>query len=69
MIQIFVVLSLHGIIQMLAISSFHREPTQVVHLFEVNPLTLRSDQLLISPHNVSLESNIEVTRSKEMITD
>ena len=69
MIQIFVVPSLHGIIQMLAISSFHREPTRVVHLFEVNPLTLRSDQLLISPHNVSLESNIKVTRSKEMITD
>ena len=37
MIQTFVVPSLHGIIQWLATSAFHREPMQVGHLFEVNP--------------------------------
>ena len=33
------------------------------------PLTLESDQLLISPYNVTPESNIKVTRIKEMITN
>ena len=62
MIQTFVVPSLHGIIQMLATSAFHREPMQVGHLFKVNPLTSKSDQLLILPYNITPESNIKVTR-------
>ena len=33
------------------------------------PLTLKSDQLLISPYNITPESNIKVTRIKEMITN
>ena len=32
-----------------------------------NPLTPTSDQLLISPYNITRESNIKVTRIKEMI--
>ena len=32
-------------------------------------LTLESDQLLISPYNITPESNIKVTRIKEMITN
>ena len=35
----------------------------------VNPLTPKSDQHLISPYNISLESNIKVMRIKEMITN
>ena len=35
----------------------------------VNPLTLKSDQLLISPYSIGPESNIKVTRIKEMITN
>ena len=31
-------------------------------------LTLRSDQHLFSPYNITLESNIEVMRIREMIT-
>ena len=34
-----------------------------------NPLTPKSDQLMISPNNITLESNIKVTRIKEMITN
>ena len=34
-----------------------------------NPLTPKSDQLLISPYNISPESLIKVTRMKEMITN
>ena len=32
-----------------------------------NPLTPKSDQHLISPDNITPESNIRVTRKKEMI--
>ena len=35
----------------------------------INPLNLKSDQLLISPYNITSESNIKVTRIKEMITN
>ena len=31
-----------------------------------NPVTPKSDQLLISPYNITPESNIEVMRIKEM---
>ena len=62
MIQTFVVPSLHGIIQMFATSAFNREPMQVGHLFQLNPLTPKSDQLLISHYNITPESNINVTR-------
>ena len=31
-----------------------------------NPLTPKSDQLLISPYNITPESNIKATRIKEM---
>ena len=34
-----------------------------------NLLTPKSDQHLISPYNIILESNIKVTRIKEMITN
>ena len=35
----------------------------------LNPFNLKSDQHLLSPYNISLESNIEVMRIKEMITN
>ena len=38
-----------------------------IHCF--NPLTPKSDQHPISPHNIILESNIKVMRIKEMITN
>ena len=69
MIQTFAVPSLHGIIQMLAMSAFNREPMQVGHLFEVNPLTPKSDELLILPYNITLESNIKVTRIHDQGND
>ena len=34
----------------------------------VNPLTPRSDQHLISPYNITTESHMNVTGTKEMIT-
>ena len=34
-----------------------------------NPQTPDSDWYLLSPYNIALESNIQVTRIKEMITD
>ena len=34
-----------------------------------NPLTLKSDQQLISPYNMTPESSIKVMRIKEMITN
>ena len=33
----------------------------------LNPLTPKSDQLLVSPYNITPESNIEVMRIKEII--
>ena len=69
MIQTFVAPSLHGIIQMLAMSAFNREPMQVGHLFEVNPLTPKSDELLILPYNITPESNIKVTRIHDQGND
>ena len=39
-------------------------------LFHIlNPLTPKSDQHLISPYNITPESNIKVTRVKQMITN
>ena len=35
----------------------------------MNPLTPKSDQHLISPYNITLESNIKVMRIEEMITN
>ena len=35
----------------------------------INPLNPKNDQLLISPYNISPESNIKVTRIKELITN
>ena len=35
----------------------------------VNPLTPKSDWHLISPYNITSESNIKITRIKEMITN
>ena len=35
----------------------------------LNPLTPKSDQLLISPHNITPESNIKVMRIQEVITN
>ena len=54
---------------MLATSAFNREPMQVGHLFEVNPLTPKSDELLILPYNITLESNIKVTRIHDQGND
>ena len=34
-----------------------------------NPLTLKSDQQLISPYNMTPESSIKVMRIEEMITN
>ena len=50
-------------------SALNREPMQVLHLYEASPLTPKSDQLLISPYNITPESNIRVTRIKEIITN
>ena len=69
MIQTFVFPSLHGIIQMFATSAFNREPMQVGHLFQGNPLTPKSDQLLISHYNITPESNIKVTRIHDQGND
>ena len=38
-------------------------------VFLFNPSTPKSDWLLISPHSITHESNVEVTRIKEMITN
>ena len=35
----------------------------------INPLTTTGDQLLISPYNITTESNIKVMRIKEIITN
>ena len=35
----------------------------------LNPLTLKSDQHLISPYNITLESHVKVMRITEMITN
>ena len=35
----------------------------------LNPKTPKNDWHLISPYNISLESNIKVMRIKEMITN
>ena len=35
----------------------------------LDPLIPKSDKYLISPHNITPESNIYVTRIKEMITN
>ena len=35
----------------------------------MNPLTPKSDQHLISPYNITLESHINVKRIKEIITN
>ena len=32
----------------------------------LNPLTPKSDKLLISPYNITPESNIKITRIKKM---
>ena len=42
-------------------------PASFLQLF--NPLALKSDQHLISPNNINLESNIKVMRIKETITN
>ena len=39
-----------------------------LHVCTLNPLTPNSDQHLISPHNITPEAHIQVTRIKEMIT-
>ena len=38
-------------------------------LCSLNLLTLKSDQHLISPYNITLESNIKVVRIKEIIAN
>ena len=38
-------------------------------IFSVKPLTPKSDWHLISPYDIFPESNIKVTRIKEMITN
>ena len=38
------------------------------HLTSFNPFSPNSDQHLISPHNITGSSNIQVTRMNEMIT-
>ena len=42
---------------------------KLVSMDFVNPFTPKSDQHLISPYNISLESHEKVTRIKEMITN
>ena len=36
-------------------------------IFNINPLTHKSDWLPIFPHSIPLEQNVEVMRIKEMI--
>ena len=38
-------------------------------LYQINPLTPRSDLHLISPYNITPESHINVMEIKEMITN
>ena len=42
---------------------------KVTSVWLFNPLTLKSDQHLISPYNITLKSPIKVMRVKEMITN
>ena len=52
------------------ISQSDDEPRYIKTLETVfNPLTLKSDQHLISPHNITPQSKFKDTRIKEMITN
>ena len=42
---------------------------KVTSIWLFNPLTLKSDQHLISPYNITSKSPIKVMRVKEMITN
>ena len=44
-------------------------PILTVIILWINPIATKSDQHLISPYNITLESLIEVTRIKQMITN
>ena len=47
-----------------------RNPLETQGLSQLlNSLTFKSDQLLISPHNINPESHIKVMRIKEMINN
>ena len=46
-----------------------KQHTEIVSFIFINPLTPKSDCHLISPDNVSPESNIEVMRIREMINN
>ena len=41
----------------------------VESVFHINPLNPKSDQHLVSPYNITPESNIRVMRMKEIITN
>ena len=45
------------------------EPLGLYTDLTFNSLTLKSDQLLVSPYNITPESNIKVMRIKEIITN
>ena len=50
--------------------SFRKEcKERKLSIFYFNALNLKSDQLLISPYNITPESNIKVMRIKEMISN
>ena len=46
----------------------NKETIQEIRFFPLHPLTSSSDNHLISPYNMTSESHINVTRTKEMIT-
>ena len=51
------------------ISLFLENFADEINQFIINPLTLKSYWHLISPYNITSESNIKVVRIREMITN
>ena len=60
---------LHGFLSVEKKNEKDLSTTRRVRIRQFNPLTPKSDQHLISPYSIIPESNIKVTRIKEMITN
>ena len=51
------------------IDHFLEDPTKLIVITLLNPLTHESDQNLISSYNITPQSNIKVERIKNMISN
>ena len=60
---------LHGFLSVEKKNEKDFSTTRRVRIRRFNPLTPKSDWHLISPYSIIPESNIKVTRIKEMITN